>query len=68
MTIPKLVNLLEDFPCKYGDERIADMFLTTDGFADFDIICTQELFKGLPGSQKELFALYAQKAGFFYNC
>jgi hypothetical protein len=57
--IPKLCDLFNDHPCKYGDERVKDMFLTTNGLADFDIICVQELFRGLPGSQRDQFIMYA---------
>jgi hypothetical protein len=35
-------------------------------FDDFDILCVQECFDGLPGSLKETFLMYANKAGFLY--
>lgn len=56
----------ETFPCKYQDERVAAMF-EMGFFNDFDILCVQECFDGLPGSLKQTFVLYAQKAGFLYS-
>ena len=66
--IPKCASGDEnaEFPCKYQDERVAEMF--RDGhFDEYDILCLQECFKGLPGHVHELFILYAQKAGFLYS-
>jgi hypothetical protein len=62
--IPKCVTS-EYFPCKFQEERIAAIF-SNGAFDDFDIICIQECFDGLPGSVKQIFILYAQKAGFLY--
>ena len=53
------------YTCKYHEERLADMFLQGH-FDQYDIICVQECFGGMPGSLKELFFMYAQKSGFLY--
>ena len=67
MLIPKSVSS-ETFvpaPCKLHDERVAALFDL--GFLDeFDIVCVQECFDGLPGSLKEQFLMHAAKAGFVY--
>lgn len=67
MLIPKSVSS-ETFvhaPCLFHNERVAAMF--DFGFLDdFDIVCVQECFDGLPGSLKEQFILYAAKAGFVH--
>jgi hypothetical protein len=42
------------YPGQDWDERMQDLFTNTY-LDDFDIISFQELFKGLPGSSKELF-------------
>lgn len=67
MMVPKSVSG-EGFPwvpCRLQEERLTALF--EFGFVDdFDILCVQECFDGLPGSLKEQFLLYAQKAGFAY--
>jgi hypothetical protein len=55
--VPKSVTG-ETYACKYHEKRITDMFL--DGYFDqYDIICVQECFGGMPGSLKQLFFMYA---------
>jgi len=64
--MPKLASLIGDY-ASFHDERAADLFLSTEGLASFDILCFQECLKGLPlGTNKESIVAYAQKAGFFY--
>ncbi len=55
--VPKSVTG-ETFACKYHEKRITDMFL--NGYLEqYDIICVQECFGGMPGSLKQLFFMYA---------
>ena len=65
--IPKSVSgeTFPYVPCRYHDERVAAMF--REGFFDdFDILCIQECFDGMPWSMKPLFVTYAAKAGFIH--
>ena len=63
--LPKCVTG-ETYPCKYWDERMADMFLSGN-MDQYDILAVQECFTGLPGTCQEIFKMYAQKAGFLYR-